>query len=214
MTSNTNESKEHRKVKLHLHYKINRCNIRYDFESGRFVAHTEKKIDDRKADVYFELETGERVAIEYQKSFMRDGEIEWKIQDYSKKGIYVNYVFNPENHLAKDDRCGNGIRLLSQESAEISNLFGDEIYIAHCNMDPYGRTHTWRVRIENVDIEGYSGITKKIKLFDCDGKPSEVEMEFFPVKINAKKLDKLVLSTEAVDGCHGRVRSGLITKFV
>ncbi len=92
--------------------------------------HKEFWLEDQVADVFFELRDGKKVAIECQNSPIIAKKLIERTKKYTKKNIYVLWVFNGSGSCVSEEKrpCNSDkIRVLKEER-RLHNLYGGRIY--------------------------------------------------------------------------------------
>jgi competence CoiA-like predicted nuclease len=90
----------------------------------------EFRFEDQIADVYFELRDGNKVAIECQNSPITKKKIIERTKKYTKKDIFVLWIFNGSGTCVSEEKRPSNIekvRVLGEEK-RLHNLYGGRIY--------------------------------------------------------------------------------------
>lgn len=123
-SSTPSESFTHKAIKR-LIYKYISSNCSNIKESS-----LEKNFKTRRADVYFKLQTGERIAVEIQNSFITVKEIMDRTRDYNKKGINVLWILNGKGNTVGDLKYPQSQKKLRISPAEhlLHKIYGGRVY--------------------------------------------------------------------------------------
>ncbi|MFX0041819.1 MAG: competence protein CoiA family protein [Candidatus Hodarchaeota archaeon] len=127
--SSSSESWQHKAIKYLLYKTIS--------EKDRNVREKslEKYYNNRRADIYYKLQSGQEIVIEVQNSNISVKEIIKRTEDYNKKGIYVLWILYGEGNcvastkVPKDEKK---IRISTTESF-LHKMYGGRVYYVNFN---------------------------------------------------------------------------------
>jgi len=121
------QSFEHMRMKLYFYENLPLSNQVVRLEE-------EYKIGDQIADVYFELENGEKIAIEIQHSKITEANLTERTLKYTKRGIHVLWILNGKS-FNKYPQNQDGKRISLLES-KLHKMYNGRVY--YLNMDSKG----------------------------------------------------------------------------
>jgi len=104
----------------------------------------EKHFGTRRADVYFKLLSGQKVAVEIQNSYITVKEIIDRSSDYTKKGIFVLWILNGKGNAVgslKDPRDEKSIKISPAEQF-LHTFYGGRVYYVNLNQYFHKKTLT------------------------------------------------------------------------
>ncbi|MFX1409232.1 MAG: competence protein CoiA family protein [Promethearchaeota archaeon] len=128
--SSSSESWNHKAIKSLL------CESISEKDKNIFEQSLEKYFNNRRADVYFKLHSGQEIAVEVQNSKISVKEIIRRTEDYNKKGIYVLWILNGEGSCVaspKFPKDEKGIRISTAESF-LHRIYAGRVYYVNLNI--------------------------------------------------------------------------------
>ena len=125
------ESYSHKAIKLLLY--------KYIYENDKSVVKRsiEKFLGNRFADVYFQLKTGQEIAIEVQNSKISTKEILNRINDYNKQGGYVLWILYGEGKCVASPKHPVDAKRVKISLAEnaLHRIYGGRVYYVNLDID-------------------------------------------------------------------------------
>ncbi|MFX1314662.1 MAG: competence protein CoiA family protein [Promethearchaeota archaeon] len=128
--SSSSESWHHKAIKFLL------CKNISEKDKNVIEQSLEKYFNNRRADIYFKLHSGQEIAVEVQNSKISVKEIIRRTEDYNKKGIYVLWILNGKGHsvvspkFPKDEKC---IRISTTELF-LHRIYAGRVYYVNLNI--------------------------------------------------------------------------------
>ncbi|MBD3195421.1 MAG: hypothetical protein GF317_10220 [Candidatus Lokiarchaeota archaeon] len=95
----------------------------------------EKYINNRRADVYFVLKSGQRVVVEIQNSWISVKDIIERTKDYNKLGIYVLWILNGAGEVVANTKSPENSKNIRISPAEhfLYKIYHGRVYYVNIN---------------------------------------------------------------------------------
>ncbi len=96
----------------------------------------EKRIENRRAEIFIKYLNGKRVAIEVQNSYIRVGDLIQRTKDYNKQGIYVLWILNGEGPCVASKKYPQNIKNVMINSLEnyLHKIYYGRVYYINLNL--------------------------------------------------------------------------------
>jgi len=121
----SHESDYHRKTKYLL---SNILLSQYGHNISKII--TEEQIGDRRADVFIQLRSGKKIAIEIQNSIMSVKDLQQRTEDYNDLGIYVLWILNGQGVVCAEEKVPKQREVVKLSTLEryLHYLYGGRVY--------------------------------------------------------------------------------------
>ena len=113
-----------------------------DHDSNVLESSLEKRIGNRKADVYFKLRNRKNIVIEIQSSWISKQEIQNRTKEYNESGCYVLWILNGKGNILaspKPPESRSDIKISPAENF-LHWLYEGRVYYVNINKEKYTKT--------------------------------------------------------------------------
>jgi competence CoiA-like predicted nuclease len=127
--SSSSESWQHKAIKYLLYKTISKEDRNIREKS------LEKYYNNRRADIYFKLHSGQEIVIEVQNSNISVKEIIKRTEDYNKKGIYVLWILHGEGNCVASTKIPKDKKKIRISTTEyfLHKMYGGRVYYVNLN---------------------------------------------------------------------------------